>query len=543
MLYFMNDPVRKKLDTMTESPAKYDVIIIGSGVGGLTAGLTLQTLRPELNTLILEQHNTPGGYISGFRKNGYYFDSGAEGLVFAGENQNFRKAINGLGVKLEYLPIDPIEVLHYEDKSIAIYPDPDKYQQELIRNFPDSEKEIVKFFKIIIALQKEYDSSVKNGLEPSFRELVKIVFRRPTMRKLALKSYKKFLEDSFSNPELIKVLAIYSLWYGIPPEDIKAVSAATSFFSPIFNGHYYPKGGMFAFAQGLTETFVKRGGEIQYKKRVTQILTKRRKAIGVRLKDGTVIHGKWIISNADLKRTVFEYVDMKKFPNSYLGKVLKKDQSVSGFAVFLGLDKELKDYPSHMAYNVDAEKLIKNTLNGIFDPKEVLIRIPSKIDSDLLNEGKSSVILLSFAPYNWAHKWNKNDPEKYKRTKENYADMLIKLAENLIPDLSEHITLKLVSTPLTFERFSLNTQGAWYGPKMGGLNIKIQPPIRKLFLAGANIDGGGVPPSFFSGMNVGKHISKRFKPWQRTARIIFPLISYFTNKSKMKVLLNPSRIK
>ena len=130
-----------------------------------------------------------------------------------------------------------------------------------------------------------------------------------------------------------------------------------------------------------------------------------------------------------------------------------------------------------------------------------------------------------------------------KRTKENYADILIKLAENLIPDLSEHISLKLVSTPLTFERFSLNTQGAWYGPKMGGLNIKIQPPIRKLFLAGANIDGGGVPPSFFSGMNVGKHISKRFKPWQRTVRIMFPIISYFTNRSKMKVLLNPSRVK
>ncbi|MHA1516888.1 MAG: NAD(P)-binding protein, partial [Candidatus Heimdallarchaeaceae archaeon] len=114
----MNDPVRENHDTMSESPAKYDIIIIGSGVGGLTAGLTLQTLRPELNTLILEQHNAPGGYISGFRRKGYYFDSGAEGLVFAGENQNFRKAINGLGVKLEYLPIDPIEVLHYEDKSI-----------------------------------------------------------------------------------------------------------------------------------------------------------------------------------------------------------------------------------------------------------------------------------------------------------------------------------------------------------------------------------------------------------------------------------------
>ncbi|MCG3255053.1 MAG: NAD(P)/FAD-dependent oxidoreductase [Candidatus Heimdallarchaeota archaeon] len=528
---------------MSKTLTKYDVIIIGSGVGGLTAGVTIQTLNPEVKTLILEQRNVPGGYISGFKRKGYYFDSGAEGLVFAGEKQNFRRAIDGLGVKLEYLPIDPLEVLHYEDKTISLHPHPDKYQQELISKFPDSEDEIIKFFEVIRALQKEYDSSIKAGLEPSFKELVKIVFTRPTMRKLALKSYKKFLDESFSDPDLIKVLAIYSLWFGIPPEDIKAVSAAISFFSPVFNGNYYPKGGMFAFAKSLAETFVERGGEIIYKKRVTQILTKRRKAIGVRLSDGTVIHGKWIISNADLKRTVFEYVSLKKFPNAYLGKVLKKDQSVSGFAVFLGLDKELEGYPSHMAYNFDAEKHIKNTLNGIFDPKEVLIRIPSKIDPDLLNEGKSSVILLSLAPYNWENKWNSADPEKYKKTKEMYADMLIKLAENVIPDLSEHITLKIVSTPLTFERFSLNTQGAWLGPKMGGLNVKFQPPIRKLLLAGANIDGGGVPPSFFSGMRIAKYVSKRIRPWQRTARIILPLISYFTNRSKMKVLLNPSRIK
>ena len=532
-----------KTDTMSEALTKYDVIIIGSGVGGLTAGVTLQTLKPELKTLILEQHNAPGGYISGFKRKGYYFDSGAEGLVFAGEKQNFRKAIDGLGIKIEYLPIDPLEVLHYKDKTISMYPDPDKYQQELVRNFPDSEQDIIKFFEIISAVQKEFESSVKEGLNPTFKEYLKIAFRGPTLRKLSLKSYKKFLDESFSNPDLKNILSIYSLWFGVPPEDYQASSGAISFFSTVYNGHYYPKGGMFAFAESLAESFVNRGGEILYKKRVSQILVKRRKAVGVKLSDGTVIHGNWIISNADLKRTVFEYVNSKKFPNAYLGKVLKKDQSVSGFSVFLGLDKELKGYPSHMAYNVKAEEYMKRTLEGIYDPQEVLIRIPSEIDSDLLNEGKSSVILLSFAPYNWEKKWNSSNPEKYKETKEKYANQLIKLAENVIPDLSKHIALKMVSTPMTYEKFSLNTQGAWYGPKWGGLNIKIQPPIRKLYLAGANIAGPGVPPGFFSGMKIAKHLSKRIKPWQRTFRVLFPIISYLTNKSKMRVLTNPAKFK
>ena len=56
----------------------YDVIIIGSGMGGLGAGLELQSSNPELKTVILEQHNIPGGYVNGFKRRGYYFDSGAE---------------------------------------------------------------------------------------------------------------------------------------------------------------------------------------------------------------------------------------------------------------------------------------------------------------------------------------------------------------------------------------------------------------------------------------------------------------------------------
>jgi phytoene dehydrogenase-like protein len=528
---------------MSESLTKYDVIIIGSGAGGLAAGVTLQTLKPELKTLILEQHNAPGGYISGFRRKGYYFDSGAEGLVFTGENQNFRKSLDGLGIKLDYLPIDPLEVLKYEDKTIAMYPDPIKYQKELIRNFPNSEKEILKFFKIIGAVQKEFNSFVNKDFNPSFGELIKIIFRGPNLRKLALKSYQKFLDESFKDADLKKVLSIYSLWFGVPPDEFKASTAAVVFFNPIYHGIYYPKGGMLAFAESLANSFVERGGEILYKKRVSQIIIKRRKAIGVKLSDGSAIYGRKIISNADLKRTIFEYSNLRKFPNAYLRRVLKKNQSVSGFAVFLGLDMELKGYPAHIAYNVDASEYMKRTIDGTFDPKEVLIRIPTEVDSDLLNEGKSSIILLSFAPYNWKNKWNSSNPEKYKETKEMYANKLIKLAEQAIPNLSEHITLKLVSTPLTFEKYTLNTQGAWYGPKWGGLNIRIQPPIRNLYLAGANIVEGGVPPSFFSGMRIAKHLSKRINPWQRTARILFPLISYLLNKQKMRVLTNPAKIK
>ncbi len=523
---------------MSESTSTYDVIIVGSGVGGLTAGVTLQTLKPEMKTLILEQHYAPGGYISGFRRKGYYFDSGAEGLVFCGEGQNFRRAIEGLGVNLKFLNIDPVEELHYSDKTVTMHQDAEKYVKELIQKYPDNKDEIEKLFSVLRKINSEYHSNVKTGLDPTFKELLKISFTCPTMRKYVFMSFKDFIDRFITNEQLKKVLSVYCLWLGVPSESIRAVAAGLIFFSPVFDGHYYPKGGMFAFAKSLADSFVNKGGEIEYKKKVTRILTKKRKAVGVELADGTKIRSKWIISNADLKRTVFEYVGMNKFPNSYLVKVAKKNQSVSGFSVFLGLDKELTGYPSHMAYNLDADRNIKEILGGKYDPKEVMIRIPSKIDPDLSNNGKSSVILLSFAPYDWENKWNSSHKESYKETKEKYADKLIKLAENVIPELSKHIEVKLISTPLTFERYSLNTQGAWYGPREGSLKIGKKTPIRKLVLAGANTAGAGVPPSFFSGIKTAKHIINRFGAGKRTLRVMFPVISHLSFKARNRAILS-----
>lgn len=522
---------------MSEDIDAYDVIIIGSGVGGLTAGLTLQSLKPDMKTLILEQHYAPGGYISGFKRKGYYFDSGAEGLVFCGKDQIFKKALDDLNLNLDLLSIDPVEVLHYPDKTITIHANPEKYITELKQNFPENVDEIERFFDVLRKINHDYNSIVKSHLNPNFKELVKIILISPTMRKYAMMSFKDFLDKFITNNQLKDVLSVYCLWLGAPSDSIKAVAAGLTFFYPVFSGHFYPKGGMFAFADKLAKSFVERGGEIRYREKVTKILTKRRKAIGVELADGTQIHAHWIISNADLKRTVFEYVGLKKFPNSYLVKVAKKNQSISGFSVFLGLDKALKGYPSHMAYNLEADKYIRTILNGKYDPKEVMIRIPSQIDPNLNKNGKSSVILLSFAPYDWENKWNSSNREKYAKTKEKYANKLIKLAENVIPDLSKHIDLKLISTPLTFENYSLNTQGAWYGPRKGSQRIRRKTPIKRLVLTGANTAGAGVPPNFFSGMDTAKFIVNRFDARKRTFRVLFPLISHFAFKIKNRKAL------
>ncbi|MEE9411162.1 MAG: NAD(P)/FAD-dependent oxidoreductase [Candidatus Heimdallarchaeota archaeon] len=493
----------------------FDVIIIGSGIGGLASGLYLQKNNPNLKTLILEQHSIPGGSVGGFKRKGYYFDSGAEGLVYCGEGQIFRKNLEDVGVFQDFISINPVEVMKYPDRTVVMHNNLEKFTQELRQNFPEDEDEIRRYFEVIEKMYKEYFSLSLDKLDPSFLTLLKIVFTRPTLRKYGTKTFQQLLDKLITNADLRKILAVYCLWLGVLPNKISAPGAAIVFNSPFIDGNFYPKGGMLSFAKKMVKVFKSNGGKIKYRAQVDKILVEKQRAVGVRLKNGKTIKCKWIISNADLKKTIFELVGKEFFKKSYQKLISKLKQSISGFAVFLGLDKHLDEHHSHIAYNVDAEKYIERNNSGTCDPEEVLIRIPQNIDPSLRNDKGSALVLLAQVPYNCMNTWGTEQDgkrsEKYIQIKNNYANKLIKLAEKIIPDLSQRIILKEIATPLTFERFIQSTRGAWYGPTIGQKLPKFKTPIKRLLLAGSNIGGPGVPPSYLSGISTAKYLIKKLE--------------------------------
>ncbi len=506
----------------------YDVIIIGSGMGGLGSGLYLQKKNPGLKSLILEQHSIPGGSVNGFKRKGYYFDSGAEGLVYCGEGQVFRQSLEDVGVFQEFISIDPVEVMQYHDRTVHMYNKLERFIEELIKHFPDEEEEILNYFEIIKKMSDEYFSLSTGNLDTSARTLLRIAFTRPTLRKYGLKTFQQLLDKFITNPDLRKILAVYSLWLGVLPNKISAPSAAIAFNSPFIDGNFYPKGGMLAFAKNMEKVYKMNGGEIKYKSKVEKILFHKKKAVGVRLEDGSTYYGKWIISNADLRKTVFDFVGKDFFKKSYQDFISKIKQSITGFAVFLGLDTHLDDHHSHIAYNVDAEKYLERLKSDKFDPEEVLIRIPQNIDPSLRNDKGSSVILLSMAPYDYKKKWGVDKEGKkngtYHEIKDIFANKLIKLAEKAIPGLTQRIRVKEIATPLTYERYIQTTEGSWYGPETDQKLPSFKSPLKRLLFAGGNVDGAGVPPSFFSGIKTGKYVAKKMKKKRYRKTVYYSVI-------------------
>ena len=134
---------------------RYDVIVIGSGLGGLTCGALLA--KNGFNTLILEQHTAPGGYCTSFKRKGFTFDAAVHFLEGLGDGGLFYRMLSALEIEkeLEYYRMDPLYKVVYPDESIAIPADLNEYIALLSSKFPAEKQGITKLFDTVEKLMME----------------------------------------------------------------------------------------------------------------------------------------------------------------------------------------------------------------------------------------------------------------------------------------------------------------------------------------------------------------------------------------------------
>jgi len=471
----------------------YDVIIIGAGMGGLGAGLYLQAKNPKLKSIILEQHSIPGGYVTGFKRKGYYFDGGAEGFSGMVPEGSLRKALKELGFEHDFIRIDPLDVYYYEGIKFSMYNDLKKLLDEVKTNFPEDEKGFREFVEKCFEITHE----LQEGKEfPEFNNIGFIDF---------IGKYVKsdYIKDAFN---------LFSMWYGVPPHELPVTTGASIVYMMINIGVYYPKGGMQAFSDGLTEFYKKNGGEIYFNKMVEKILVENGKTTGVQLEDGTIIKSKWIISNADAKRTILQYTGKEHFSEEFVEFMNDLKVSPTGFMLYLGVDMDLSSYPSHFQIGKDLD-IIKKVSEDKFTMEKLAVRIPANIEPALCNEGKYGLVAFIFAPYNWENYWKAGEEkirgEEYKKLKDEIADEAISIIEKVIPNIREKIEVKELATPLTFERYLQVTDGAWFGSLSFRKKPDMQTPISNLLLVGASVKGSGAPSALRHGLTVGKYILEK----------------------------------
>jgi len=487
---------------------RWDVIIVGAGVGGLTAASML--VRAGLRVLILERNPHPGGTAYVYHRKGFTFPMGPLGFSTPRLIRETLKVLDGDDLKL--LPVQyRIKAFDLDIPLSLTFP---RMIEELIKLFPKEGKSVKQFFKdmeeIVSAMQLP-DNTLNRSLldEASKKSALEYLSGRVKDGRLRRVLGSIGTQEPYSNLPLMA-----SMWNLMSNEKI-----------------WYPVGGMRAFCERLVQAVVgHRGnhqgvGEMKLGTEVSEIRVERGKVLGVTLKDGTRIESAAIISNADYKTTFIKLMDYRSVPEEWHRAVLNAKQTKSVLQVCLAVDVSKVDLSSFY----EADRLIykgslRNSLEaldgiseaihpGALAGQELEISFWSKNDRALAPEGAEVIVIRTEAEHShfirYRPTWRNRLPA-YHDVKIRLGRALVQEAENVIPGLEKAILLMDVATPLTFEEQGGRSGGAvagwsWnyedcpdYRPR-----ALVRTPIHGLYMAGyqafSTIFMGGVPTAMESG--------------------------------------------
>lgn len=296
---------------------QYDVIVIGSGIGGLVTAT--QLAAKGVKVLVLERYLIPGGSAGYFESQGYRFDVGASmifGFGTEGTTNLLTRALDAVNMKMETIP-DPVQI-HYHlpnNLDLKVHRDYDLFLEELYNYFPDEKEGIRKFYDECWAVFNALNSMELLSLE-EIRYLTRVFFQKP----LACLSLVKYLplnvgdvaRKYIKNPELLKFIDMECYCWSVVPADLTPmINAGMVFSDRHYGGINYPKGGVGKIGETLAEGLEKLGGEIKYQARVTEIIVENHEAIGVRLANGKEYYAQRIVSNATRWDTFEKLIENK----------------------------------------------------------------------------------------------------------------------------------------------------------------------------------------------------------------------------------------
>ena len=439
----------------------YDVIVIGSGIGGLVTATQLAAKGAKV--LVLERYLIPGGSAGYFEREGYRFDVGAS-MIFGfgdqGTTNLLTRALAAVGMTLETIP-DPVQI-HYhlpQGLDLKVYRDYEKFLQALTAHFPKESQGIRKFYDQCWQVFNCLNAMELLSLE-ELGYLLRIFFQQPGAC-LGLVKYlpqnvgdiaRRYIQD----PELLKFIDMECYcWSVVTADRTPMINAGMVFSDRHYGGINYPKGGVGKIAQKLVEGLEKEGSEIRYKARVTEILLEKGRAVGVKLADGSQYQAQRIVSNATRWDTFGSLLSSENIPKAEVDWQKRYQKSPSFLSLHLGVQANV------LPLGTECHHILLEDWQRMEDEQgTIFVSIPTLLDPSLAPADHH--IIHAFTP-SWLADWQGLSSQQYQAKKEDDADRLIERLEKIFPGLSAGLDYQEVGTPRTHRRF-LGRQDGTYGP-------------------------------------------------------------------------------
>jgi all-trans-retinol 13,14-reductase len=497
--------------------ASYDTIVIGSGLGGLTAAALLA--RSGQRVLVLERHYTAGGFTHSYRRRGFEWDVGVHYIGDVHKpgsplRQLFDTVTDG---QLQWAPMQsPHDRIIVGEDRYDFVAGAKHFREELLRSFPGAEAQIDEYLRRIRSASREVPLQfVPRNLPAPLQPLAQLAAGRMSSGAFG-RTTASVLEEFITDKRLAGVLTGQWGDYGLPPgQSSFGMHAVVA--QHYLGGANFPVGGAWRIADTIAPVIEGPGGAVVVDAEVEQILLRRDRAIGVRMANGDEILADRVISAAGVHATFGRLLPeetAQRLPVTRKAAALRP--SVAHLGLYLGLQGTTEELGLEQTnlwvyrdYDHDAS-LARYLAAPSTDFPVTYISFPSAKDPDWQRRypGKSTIDAITLAPYEWFSQWEstawRNRGAAYEEYKAELEQALLEEVFRQVPQVREHVAYHELSTPLSTAEFSGYAKGQVYGLEHTPYRfdqtwLQARTPVRDLYLTGQDILFCGVGSALMSG--------------------------------------------
>jgi len=474
----------------------YDVIVVGGGLGGLSAAAGLA--KAGKSVAVLESTGAVGGYAHTFQRDSYVFDPAVHITAMAHHGEFLDVYLTMLGVRdaVEFVPLEHLYGVDFPDARTTVPVGLEQFVDAHARLFPGHADGVRRFAETCTQLTMQSQQlSPRLGL----RDLDAAVKQFPLLFKYRTATVQQVLDDCISEPRLQALCGAMWPYVGLPPSRLSFTTFSAVLFAMLERGPLYVRGSFESLVSALRASIERDGGEISVNSPVTRIAVEDGAVTGVLTAEGRELQAPEVVSNADARSTFEDLVGLEHVAGGYAKRLGRMKPSLSAFAIFaattldvaqLGLPHEIFVH-RHWDHDDAYGDLLANRPGGMW------LSMPTLVEPALAPPGEHLVIFTTLMPFDIGEPWEHAKPR--------YTELLVQEAERLLPGFRAGLTFLESATPETFRAWSGNQAGAIYGwentpqqctPK----RLPRLSPVKGLFLAGHWTEPGtGSLRAIFSG--------------------------------------------